>query len=473
MTMSALVRVREYPGDGATVTFSVPFQFYAGTELEVVLRDAYGVETVKTLSTHYTVAGGVGATGSVTFLAAPSAGLTVALRGKTARSQEVSYVADDAFPATSHQEAIDRRAAVDIEQDDAIADTRHRALLMPQGEALAMSPLDALDGKLLAVSEGRVVGVNPASSGATPLDTLFVLHEGVPLSSIINSMISLDPAEIITVTGSTTLDATAIGRAVIVSSLASAMQLDMPPVTSANIGDAILILVEWSCTALVDCRGFPASGHLFGDAAQRIMRAGETALLRFTGTGWSKVAGVTRPHTGVLLMAGAGDQQSLVWGTDGLNWKRVPLTQRQADNEPSHPWFVTDHIQPPRNGQYHFHGQFWFNGITMAAPTYGHVVNNPTYSAQALSGTEQGLPCDFGICITYNSAATAARFGRKIVRNGQAFEEASLSWSAFLGPSDHVGLTFRLGAAALTGLTACYVNNDVRSCLQFWEVPEW
>ena len=71
--------------------------------------DATGGETVQSKTTHYSVSG-VGNTngGNITFGTAPTSGQTVVLRRESAQTQTTDYVANDPFPAESHEEGLDR-----------------------------------------------------------------------------------------------------------------------------------------------------------------------------------------------------------------------------------------------------------------------------------------------------------------------------------------------------------------------------
>lgn len=91
MTISATIpRSGPYTGDGSTQAFSYNFLIDTETEIEVVLADVAGIETVQTLTTHYTVSGvGSNAGGTVTFVTAPAAGETVSVRRVTAQDQGV------------------------------------------------------------------------------------------------------------------------------------------------------------------------------------------------------------------------------------------------------------------------------------------------------------------------------------------------------------------------------------------------
>ena len=120
MTISGTSAEVSYTGDASAVSFPVSFKF-AGTgavaELEVVERViATGVETTKTYSTHYTVTGGSGSTGTVTAATAPAATVQWHIRRNTTQTQLTDYVENDEFPANTHEDALDRVMMINQEQ---------------------------------------------------------------------------------------------------------------------------------------------------------------------------------------------------------------------------------------------------------------------------------------------------------------------------------------------------------------------
>ena len=77
----------------------------------VIIRAADGTETTKTLTTHYTVSGaGSASGGNVTFTSGntPANGETVVIARQLTLTQGTDYVANDPFPAESHEDALDR-----------------------------------------------------------------------------------------------------------------------------------------------------------------------------------------------------------------------------------------------------------------------------------------------------------------------------------------------------------------------------
>ena len=109
MTISSTTVKVSYSGNGSTTVFAYTFKILDDDEIQVIIRSSTGTETVKTKTTHYTVSGvGSSGGGNITFLTAPTATQTVVLRRLTTQTQETDYVANDPFPADSHEEALDR-----------------------------------------------------------------------------------------------------------------------------------------------------------------------------------------------------------------------------------------------------------------------------------------------------------------------------------------------------------------------------
>ena len=59
MTVSSTTVKNSYSGNGSTTAFAYTFKIFANTDLQVIIRSSTGTETVKTLTTHYTVSGAV------------------------------------------------------------------------------------------------------------------------------------------------------------------------------------------------------------------------------------------------------------------------------------------------------------------------------------------------------------------------------------------------------------------------------
>ncbi len=112
MTVSSTTVKNSYSGNGSTTQFPYGYKIFADSDLQVIIRtDSTGAETVKSLTTHYTVSGaGDASGGNVTFTSGntPATGETVVIIREVPQTQAIDYIANDPFPAESHEEGLDR-----------------------------------------------------------------------------------------------------------------------------------------------------------------------------------------------------------------------------------------------------------------------------------------------------------------------------------------------------------------------------
>jgi hypothetical protein len=115
MTVSSTTVKNSYSGNGSTTEFAYTFKILVNSDLQVIIRSSTGTETTKTITTHYTVAGaGDASGGSITFTSGniPASGETVVVRRNVPQTQAIDYIANDPFPAETHEEGLDRAAMV-------------------------------------------------------------------------------------------------------------------------------------------------------------------------------------------------------------------------------------------------------------------------------------------------------------------------------------------------------------------------
>ena len=134
MTISTTDSRISYNGNGVTTVFSFPYRFLANGDLVVVSVSSTGVETTKVLTTDYTLTGaGDDAGGSVTMLVAPASGTRLVIYRDTEVVQETDYTSGDAFPAVSHERALDRLTMILQEKTPGAAGAT-RAIQIPIGD---------------------------------------------------------------------------------------------------------------------------------------------------------------------------------------------------------------------------------------------------------------------------------------------------------------------------------------------------
>lgn len=149
MTIAAAhPRIVQYPGAGQAGPFVVDFRFLDAADLIVELRAADGSLAVLT---GWSAAGAGEPDGGTVTLAQPApTGSILTIRSRVARIQPADYIAADAFPAETHEAALDRLTLIAQDQDRDLA----RTLAAPHGETLTPLPTAAARaGGILAFDE--------------------------------------------------------------------------------------------------------------------------------------------------------------------------------------------------------------------------------------------------------------------------------------------------------------------------------
>jgi hypothetical protein len=158
MTISSLETRVDYVGDGTSTVFEVPYQFFLPSDLTVIRRDSTtGGETILTLAADYSVTGGNNATGTVTLTSAAPSGTSLVILRDTLRVQETDYVDYDAFPAESHEDALDRLTMQTQELGREVA------------RRIALRRTDPIEQALLPTKESRANRVLGFDGDGTPI----------------------------------------------------------------------------------------------------------------------------------------------------------------------------------------------------------------------------------------------------------------------------------------------------------------
>lgn len=181
MAVSSTATVVSYTGNGSTTSFAVTFPFQgtgSAAELEVVQRTiATGAETTLSYTTHYTVTGGSGSTGTVVMASAPADTVQIHIRRTTTRTQTVDYTANDPFPADTHELALDRLAMgmheIQEELDRSFKVSRTNSITTPEFVDDASTRASKLlgfssDGNTLEATTGRVNSASATASSVSP-----------------------------------------------------------------------------------------------------------------------------------------------------------------------------------------------------------------------------------------------------------------------------------------------------------------
>jgi hypothetical protein len=109
MSVSSSTSTISYAGNGSTSTaYTVPFNFFDTTDLNVYVVDSAGTSTLLRLTTNYTVSGGNGSTGSVTTTSAIPSAKTVLIQRVVPYTQLTSFKTGDRLPSDSIENALDK-----------------------------------------------------------------------------------------------------------------------------------------------------------------------------------------------------------------------------------------------------------------------------------------------------------------------------------------------------------------------------
>lgn len=123
MTITTTTNRYQYTGNGATTEFSFSNLFLSNEDLVVlVVTTATEASVTQVLDTDYTVTGaGNGAGGTVTMITPPAATETLVIYRDAEATQETDYTEGDAFPAESHETALDKITILTQQLEAAIA----------------------------------------------------------------------------------------------------------------------------------------------------------------------------------------------------------------------------------------------------------------------------------------------------------------------------------------------------------------
>ena len=109
MTVTANDSRVQHNGNGSTTVFAYDFKILDQTHIKVVKTNTSGVDTTQTITTHYTVSGvGNSGGGNITMVTAPASGEKLTFLRNVPLSQETDYTEGGAFPAESHESALDK-----------------------------------------------------------------------------------------------------------------------------------------------------------------------------------------------------------------------------------------------------------------------------------------------------------------------------------------------------------------------------
>ncbi|MAO20350.1 MAG: hypothetical protein CMJ25_06310 [Phycisphaerae bacterium] len=155
MTITTTIIKNSYSGDNSQTVFPYTFKISADADIQVIIRSSLGTETVKSLSTDYTVSGaGDAGGGNVTMIVAPATGETLVIRRATVQTQTIDLVENDPFSAETVEGGFDK--SVSLVQE--IQEEADRAIKLSRTNTMASTEF-TVDATTRA---GKILGFDNA-----------------------------------------------------------------------------------------------------------------------------------------------------------------------------------------------------------------------------------------------------------------------------------------------------------------------
>jgi len=195
-----------YTVSSSQLSFSVPFEFFDDADLVVVVNG-----TTKTLTTHYTVSGGNGSTGSITMTSgnAVTSGTVIIFRN-IAFKRTTDFPTSGGFPIATLNTELDRNMALFDDQQDHI----NRAIRLNDADDSVSMELP-----LKASRKGTVLGFNATTGAVEAGPTIANVNSLADITTNINTVAGI-ASNVTTVAGIDTNVSTVAGISSNVSTVA-------------------------------------------------------------------------------------------------------------------------------------------------------------------------------------------------------------------------------------------------------------
>lgn len=326
MTVSSTtVKSGPYNGNGSTTNFAVNTKYTAKSEVSVIVTSSAGVETTKTLDTHYTLTD-PGDSGTAAFITSPTdfrpqTGETVTIITTLAQTQATDLTVGGAFSATVIEGAFDKltrlvqQIAEKVTRSPKLRQTTTTGeVALPEPSALAFvrwnsGGTDLENGTTGGPGSGDVVG--PASSTNNNLAAFDGTSGGVLKDSGISISNVLTEAEAAAgyqpldadLTAIAALSTASYGRSLLTLANATALAAEVDSFfLTPSEGNAAYQPLDADLTAIA-----ALSTTSFGRSVLTLANAAALATLAGLGTGDSpQFAGLLLP-TGAAINWNSGD----------------------------------------------------------------------------------------------------------------------------------------------------------------------
>ena len=156
-----------------TTSFAVTFEFFADADLKVYVDDV-----LKTITTHYTVSGGNGSTGTVTMsVTGATGGSTVVISRDIALERTTDFPSSGSFNISTLNTELDRLVAIDADRNDTLS----RSIRLKDQDASASMELPLKASRL-----GTVLGFNATTGAVEAGPTITAVQSLADVTTSIN-----------------------------------------------------------------------------------------------------------------------------------------------------------------------------------------------------------------------------------------------------------------------------------------------
>ena len=326
-----------YSGNGVTVVFDYTFKIVDDDDLVVTLRAADGTETVQTLTTDYTVAGGGDAAGGqITMVTAPATGEKLVITRAVDLTQEVNLENRGAFVpevieqsfdkltqiAQDHQEQLDRSIKVDkfdvADLDQLVSDITTLAAIDTDISTVAgvSSEVTTVAGNNANVTTVAGISGNVTTVAGIAADVTAVAADATDIGTVAASIANVNAvggniANVNTVAGISANVTTVAGDSADIATVAG-ISANVSTVAAMQSSVSTVALIAADVTAVAaDATDIGAVAAIATDVGTVAGIAADVVTVAADGTDIGTVAGIS---TNVTTVAGISGNVTTVAG---------------------------------------------------------------------------------------------------------------------------------------------------------------